>query len=303
MEFERYSERILPSLSDFVQRAFPLNEISVRTLRRCTLEDPNFLPNDLIVARSGREIRGAALGAKFRKYPTDKLGNKTGYLKMICAVPFDESLMQSLLEKTEERLKDEGCDKIACFNFGSWYLFPGVNLRYEDLLDFLSNAGFKKTGECVDYVLDMSAYRMPRRIKRLEERLVDNGMVFTLVNPTDRERLRDWVLEKFGSGWSYEAERAIGRAGAGVWVAEDATGTIAFSVFGSLENHWFGPIGVVEEKRKMGVGSVMLFKALDSLANLGIPKVIIPWTGHLFFYTQIPGIVGIRHYWMMTKDL
>ncbi len=60
---------------------------------------------------------------------------------------------------------------------------------------------------------------------------------------------------------------------------------------------------LVEEKRKMGLGSVLLFKTLDSMKKLGISRAIIPWTGHLFFYSQVPGIVGIRHYWVMEKKL
>ena len=78
---------------------------------------------------------------------------------------------------------------------------------------------------------------------------------------------------------------------------------MGFSVFGALEYHWFGPIGVLEEKRKQGLGSALLFRTLESMKGLGLPRAIIPWTGHLFFYSQVPGIVGLRHYWMMAKDL
>ncbi len=304
MQFGTYEDSALPSLADLVQKAHPLHEISIRTMRKVTLEDPNFLPTDLLLARKAGLLRGAVIGARYRKSPQDKVANNpNAYVKLICTVPFDATLMHELLEKMAEHLRSEGSKKLIYSNFASWHLLPGVYLRYEDLLDFLLSEGFKKCGECVDYIVDLSAFRVPRRIVAAEDRLVDSGVVFTLVNPTDKEKLRDWVKAKFGSTWAYEAERAIGRPGAGVWVAEDEGGPMAFSVFGSLEHHWFGPIGVMEEKRKMGVGSVMLFKTLESMKQLGIGKAVIPWTGHLFFYSQVPGVVGLRHYWMMSKDL
>jgi len=303
MEFKTYDESILPRMADLVQSCFPLHEISVKTLRRLTLEDPNFLPNDLLVASEDGVLKGAVLAARYRRFPEDKLGDKSGYLKFICASPFDASLLHTLLEKVEERMRDEGSERLLYSNFASWHLVPGVDLRYEDLLDFLLSEGFTRAGQCVDYVIDLSAFRVPRRIACLEKSLIDRGFSFRLASKEEKEEVADWVKNHFGSCWSYEASRAVGQVGAGVWLAEDSEGVVGFSVYGSLEYHWFGPMGVVEEKRKMGLGSVLLFKTLDSMKKLGISRAIIPWTGHLFFYSQVPGIVGIRHYWVMEKKL
>ena len=303
MDFINYDESILPGLAELAQRAFPLHEISIRSLRRVTLEDPNFVPEDMLIARGEKGLLGAVLGANYRRSPGGKAGDKTAYLKMICTSPFEPALMHSLLGKMEDRLRDEGSTKLIYSNFASWHLLPGVDLRYENLLDFLISEGFVKSSECVDYVIDLSAFRVPRRIRRTEEDLAADGTIIRLARPEEKESVRDWVLKKSGLNWSYEVARAIGPAGSGVWVAEDETGIVGFSVYGSLENHWFGPIAVDEKKRKKGLGSVMLFKTLESMKNLGIPRAVIPWTGHLFFYSQIPGIVGLRHYWVMIKDL
>jgi len=78
---------------------------------------------------------------------------------------------------------------------------------------------------------------------------------------------------------------------------------VAGGVAGALEPHWFGPIGVLEAHRKKGLGTVLLFKTLFSMREEGQRLAVIPWTGHLFFYSQVPGIKGIRHYWTMRKDL
>ena len=211
--------------------------------------------------------------------------------------------MNELCERMEARLREEGSKRLEYSAFASWHLLPGVDLRYEKLLDFLLGRGFRKSGECVDYVIDLQAFRIPGRVVRLEEDLVGGGTTIRLAEPGEKDRIRDFVREKSGFSWSFEAARAIGPKGSGVWIAEDGGDITAFSVFGALEHHWFGPIGVSEDRRKKGLGSVLLFKTLQSMKDLGIPRAIIPWTGHLYFYSQVPGVVGLRHYWMMGKDL
>lgn len=303
MEFANYNEADLPGVADLVQKAFPLHEITIKSIRRIILEDPNFLPGDLLVARDGGKLLGAVLGARYRRVPEERRDRPSSFLKFICTSPFNEPLMNDLCGTMEEHLKKEGSERLEYSAFASWHLLPGVDLRYEKLLDFLLNRGFRKTGECVDYVIDLQAFRVPGRVSRLEEEIRSGGVNLRLAEPGEKGRVEDFVRAKSGFNWSYEAARAVGPRGSGVWLAEEGGEIIAFSVFGSLEHHWFGPIGVDEARRKRGLGTVLLFKTLNTMVDLGIPRAIVPWTGHLFFYSQVPGIVGIRHYWMMGKDL
>lgn len=78
---------------------------------------------------------------------------------------------------------------------------------------------------------------------------------------------------------------------------------LGFSGYGLLEPNWFGPIGVVEEMRGKGIGTVLLYKAITSLRLEEHRIIVIPWTNLLFFYSQLPGILGIRHFFRMAKRL
>jgi hypothetical protein len=303
MEFVGYDEGALPGLAELLQNSFPLHEISVRSIRRVTLEDPNFLPTDLLLAHKEGRLSGAALGARYRREPANRAGDPNSFLKAICSSPFDGGLMHDLLQRMEERMRREGATSLVYSNFASWHLLPGVDLRYENLLDFLRSEGFAKYDQCVDYLIDLQAFRVPRRIAATAERLTSEGITTRLARPDEKERVRAWVLRASGFNWSYEASRAMDSVEGGVWLAEEGSELVGFSVFGGLEHHWFGPIGVSEERRKMGLGSVLLFKGLESMKGFGLPRAVIPWTGHLFFYSQVPGIVGMRHYWMMRKEL
>ncbi len=303
MEFIEFDESLLASLSEVFQKSFPLHDLSLASLKRVTTGDPNFISDDLVLAGDGEKVLGAVLGARYRSKPESKVGDETAYLKMICSFPFDRDLMKGLLERMEGRLRKEGARKLVYSNFASWHLFPGVDLRYGDLLSFLSSEGFVKSDQCVDYVVDLSAFKVPERIATMEGSILAEAMCLRLARESEKEWVRNWIQEENGFNWAYETAEAIGGNGSGVWLAMDGDELVAYSVFGSLEHHWFGPIYVKDERRGDGLGSVLLFKALESMKDLGISRALIPWTSHLFFYSQVPGVAGLRHYWMMSKAL
>ena len=115
---------------------------------------------------------------------------------------------------------------------------------------------------------------------------------------------KEWIKNKFSPYWAFEAEVAVREEHGGLWISYDNNDNIiGFSVYGALEPNWFGPIGVDEKFRHLGIGSILLFKALNSLRLNGVRYAIIPWTQHLFFYSQIPGIIGIRHYYFLKLTL
>ncbi len=98
------------------------------------------------------------------------------------------------------------------------------------------------------------------------------------------ERLLSWIDAEFGGTWSSEA-----RTG-GLWLAEDASGPIAFAAFDTrgLRYPWlrrwsaegdvgiFGPFGVVERARKGEIGRTLLRAALGALRERGYARALIP---------------------------
>ena len=189
-------------------------------------------------------------------------------------------------------------------DFSLWYFSPGLDISYEYYLEMFLEHGFKKIGECVNYELDMLHFHVPSRVLRIEKSLKKDNIVIREANIEDKERTVKWVHENFSSCWAHETELGFERRDAGVWIAEDANGSlVGFSVYGALESSWFGPIGVSKEVRRKGIGSVLLYKCLRSMRALGRRYVVIPWTGHLFFYSQLSTIKEVRHYWKMEKQL
>jgi GNAT superfamily N-acetyltransferase len=299
--------------SDFYCNSeLPYDLLNPSTLRRITFGDPNFEPDLALVALDGGGPVGFAAGARRVREPVGRVDPSAGWIKVIAGTAgrrvSEADVLDSLCGKIVGELKRLGAKTIRVSDFASWHISPGIDVRYETILEVLERRGYSKVGEAVDYLIGLRAFSVPRRILRLREDLERQGMSIAMATSADYNVIRSWVGEKFGAGWAYEVAASLDNSDinrSGTLIAKDGGtgGIIGFSTHGALEPHWFGPIGVDPSRRKSGVGSALLFESLRLMRLNGIAEAVIPWTSHLFFYTQVPGIVGIRHYHTMGKRL
>ena len=109
---------------------------------------------------------------------------------------------------------------------------------------------------------------------------------------------RDWIAATFGGSWPQEAE-----AGSN-WFARDEQGrTCGFATYEQRQfRYWwlegwldkpdvglFGPMGVSQETRGRGLGTVLTQRALQSLKELGFQRALIPAVGPVEFYERCCG--------------
>jgi len=308
MEIVAFRERWLEELRVLCNRALRWDTFSEWTMRRCTIGDPNFDPDYALVALEGSKPVGLMLGVRRTKAPPEwvERDRETGWIKLFCVDPEhpDKVFIENeMLKELEEKFMADGVKVLKATNFASWHFFSGIDVRYEDQIGFLSSRGFRKEAEHVDYELGLLEFTVPNHVKRLEEDRTQEGYVFRKPGKNAREGAVNWVCKYFSPGWGYETNEGFRFDKPKIWLAEKDAETVGFSVYGALEPHWFGPIGVLDAHRKKGLGTVLLFKTLFSMREEGQRLVVIPWTGHLFFYSQVPGIRRIRHFWTMAKEL
>jgi len=299
---------LIGQLRAFLNLSLERDFISREFFNRVILEDPNQESKYILFAFEKRELVGTLIGVRRIKAPSDlvKRDKEVAWIKILAIHPMyrTHEIFTKLLNEFESLVRDYGIKRIRVCDFASWYFSPGLDIQYEYYLDMFLRERFRKVGECVNYELDMMYFHVPQRIIKVEELLKRNGVTFREAKQEDRNRVVKWVYENFSSCWAYETELGFEREEAGVWIAENAKkDLLGFSVYGALESSWFGPIGVSEKVRGRGIGSVLLYKCLLSLRALGRRYVIIPWTGHLFFYSQLSIIKEVRHYWKMEKQL
>ncbi|MBO3800744.1 MAG: GNAT family N-acetyltransferase [Thermoproteota archaeon] len=275
--------------------------VSDRSLRRITFDDPNYNKRYALVALENEEVVGFILGAKREKAPEElvETQKELAWIKVF-AVRENyrrKGIATKLFEELENRFRDSGTKKVRITDFPGWTLFCGVDLKYQDALAFLLGRGFKKVGEAVDYEIDLLNFYIPRRILQTNV----SPAIIRKAEKSDKNKVLSWVKTEFSVFWEYEASVGFMYDKPKLWIAEDNDEIIGFSVYSALEPHWFGPIGVSPKTRLKGIGSLLLFNCLKSMREEGQRIAVIPWTSHLFFYAQVPGINKIRHYWILEK--
>lgn len=293
-------------LKCFLNKSLEKDFITDHMVKRCTINDPNYNPELTFLALEKDDLIGVLIGVERTKAPKEvvEAQRNMAWIKIIAISPRyrNKQAFNRLLNAFLDEMKDKKEIKVA--NFASWHFHPGVDVEYEYCLEnYLAN-GFMKYGEVVDYELDLKFFHVPRRILLNEKKLREEGLTFKIVDNEHISDVKEWIKTKFSPYWAFEAEVAVREEHGGLWISYDNNDNIiGFSVYGALEPNWFGPIGVDEKFRHLGIGSILLFKALNSLRLNGVRYAIIPWTQHLFFYSQIPGIIGIRHYYFLKLTL
>lgn len=281
---------------DFVSRQF---------FHKLTYGDPNFNPKYALVSVRSGVIVAAAVGVRRVREPAAAVEEQRdiAWLKVLAAAKGEERALAELIGILEEEYSKEGVRQVKVSDYASWYLAPGVDVEYEWLLRLLQASGYAKVGEAVNYEVDMARFVYPERVRAMAKRLEEGGFTFRAASASEREALGRWVEEGFSPFWRVEMEMGLAAEDGSVLVAETREGYVGFSVHGALRPDFFGPIGVSPDARGSGVGTVLLFDTLRQMRVEGVRVVTVPWTTHLTFYTQIPGVCGVRTFYIMAKSL
>ncbi|MEM3465891.1 MAG: GNAT family N-acetyltransferase [Candidatus Jordarchaeales archaeon] len=303
MRIVEFTEEFFSQVRCVANLSLHEDTITDGSLRRITFGDPNYSSKYSLVALKDGEVAGFLLGVRRLKEPPEvvEAQKDIAWIKLF-AVREDcrrMGIATELFNELENRFKEDGVKRIRISDYPFWYLFSGVDLKYEDAIDFLIRRGFKKAGETVDYEIDLLKFHVPKRLANISV----SPLAIRRAKHEDRETVFKWIKTEFSVFWAYEADASFKHANPKLWIAEEDNKIIGFSVYGALEPHWFGPIGVSTEARSKGIGSILLFNCLKSMREEGQRHAVVPWTSHLFFYTQVPGITRIRHYWIMEKTL
>jgi predicted N-acetyltransferase YhbS len=125
----------------------------------------------------------------------------------------------------------------------------------------------------------------------LTQSLCEKKVSLKKVMPPDLSRVTDFVREHFGDNWANEAHVAVIRNRC--WIAVRDKKILGFACYDATMPDFFGPIGVLESERKIGLGKALLLRGLLSMKEMGYAYAIIGWTGPMAFYSKCVGAVEI----------
>ncbi|MEZ0289489.1 MAG: GNAT family N-acetyltransferase, partial [Sulfolobales archaeon] len=304
--------RYIDEACEIHNTSFRYDIVECSIFRSFVLEDPNLEEDLIFLALDERDrVVGFVIGVEIVREPRESLERFRDrvWIKDLAVDPgmsLEEKrdVLERLLLEFESEARRRDKKSVTLYAYAPYYFTPGLNILYEDYLMLLERQGFSRQRETVSYEIDLSEFYYPERVSAIENRLSSEKIIFRLGREEEAERVSEWVGRVFNSSfWRLETLYSFKNKPPTIWIAELDREVIGFSVYMRMNRNEVGPIGVDPSKRRHGVGTVLLFKSLEKMRRLGFRYAVIPWTDHLFFYTQIPGVARVKHYYIMSKNI
>jgi hypothetical protein len=188
------------------------------------------------------------------------------------------------------------------------FAWPGVDVRYTAAACLVQARGYEPTWHALNMTVELETAEAGGRLATAadEERLRANGVTVRRLVESDRRLIAPW-LTAWGGTWGREVLSTLGRDDAGTYIAvlhdgaEDAE-YVGFASYGVNRAGWFGPMGTGGPLRKLGIGGVLLRRALADLRAEGHATAQICWVGPVAFYARtVDGFVE-RVFWLYRKE-
>ena len=135
----------------------------------------------------------------------------------------------------------------------------------------------------MDYLVNLSHLRPD---PALDARMVQAGVTIRRPLAPEARLVTGWVAEKFGNGWSSEVAVALTRQPPTCFIATRERRLVGFACHESIARGFFGPTGVDEDARGLGIGHALLLACLFDLKTMGYGYAIIGDVGPSAFYEK-----------------
>ena len=119
------------------------------------------------------------------------------------------------------------------------------------------------------------------------------GVILRRPMAYERHVLADWVGKHFSPKWVSEVKVALGRQPVSSYVATLDSEILGFSCYETTCKGYFGPTGIKESERGSGLGTALLFKALEAMRSEGYAYAVIGGVGPKEFYERACGAFEI----------
>ncbi len=115
-------------------------------------------------------------------------------------------------------------------------------------------------------------------------RVSSQGITIRRALTPERRQVLDWIEKHFGPKWAAESETGFGGHPIMTWIAVKDGDMLGFGCGDATAKGFFGPAGVIEDRRGQGVGEALLFAVLNGLHEAGYAYAIIGDPGPIEFY-------------------
>jgi GNAT superfamily N-acetyltransferase len=131
--------------------------------------------------------------------------------------------------------------------------------------------------------------------QELIARLQSQGIQIKRALTADKHRIVDFVGSHFTDNWRNESECAFSQLPVNCFVAVKDKEVIGFACYDVIVKNFFGPTGVQQEYRGLGIGKALLLESLYAMRDKGYSYGIIGWVvDALQFYEKNVGAIAIE---------
>ena len=111
----------------------------------------------------------------------------------------------------------------------------------------------------------------------LENALLSEGIRIKRALAPDKSKIEEFAKTCANEDYSDEASVALTNVPATCYIATKGKKLVGFACFEVTAKNFFGPMAVLEEYRKKGIGKALLLKSLVSMREMGYAYAIIGW--------------------------
>lgn len=119
------------------------------------------------------------------------------------------------------------------------------------------------------------------------------GVTLRRARAFEKHTVAEFVRANFSPKWVSEVEVAMTRQPISCFIATRDKEILGFACYETTQRGFFGPTGVSEAARGLGLGKALLFKALEGLREIGYAYAIIGGVGPREFYAKNCGAIEI----------
>lgn len=111
----------------------------------------------------------------------------------------------------------------------------------------------------------------------IEKKLSEEGIKIKKALAPDRSRIIEFSRTCAKDDYSDEVAAAFSNNPITCYIATREKKIIGFACYEATAKNFFGPMAVLENERKKGIGKALLLKSLSSMQELGYAYAIIGW--------------------------
>ncbi len=127
----------------------------------------------------------------------------------------------------------------------------------------------------------------------LAREVADAGVTVRRARAFEKHTVAGFARGRFSEKWASEVEVALARQPVACFIATREQRVIGFACYDTTMRGFFGPTGVCEEARGLGIGRLLLMRSLEALRDEGYAYGIIGGVGPRDFYEKACGAIEI----------